>query len=115
MAVTSQGIYKVQVTADDCVSAFSADVSIIVTGDLQNVSGKIEAYPNPVETYLQVRGLYGEVRGSQLIDMTGQMSNIALEKQDEIYRANVQFLSDGIYVLRVQEGATIHQIKFVKK
>ena len=115
LSVTGPGIYKVQAKVDDCVSEFSADVPIIITGDLQNATAKIEAYPNPVETYLEVRGLKGEVGGSQLIDMTGRSSSLVLEKRDEIYRANVQSLSDGIYVLRIQEGSAVHQIKFIKK
>ncbi len=115
MSVTGPGIYKVQAKADDCVSEFSADVPIIITGDLQNATCKIEVYPNPVETYLEVRGLKGEVGGSQLIDMTGRSSLLVLEKREEIYRANVQSLSEGIYVLRVQAGSAVHQIKFIKK
>lgn len=54
LTVASTGTYKVQLQADDCLSDFSADVAVSVTGDLHTMD-KIEVYPNPAENYLEVR------------------------------------------------------------
>ena len=115
LIVTSNGAYKVQAKTDDCTSEFSADTPISITGDLPSIQDKVTVYPNPVENYLELLGLKGEVTGSQVFDMTGRMSSLVLEKRDEIHRANVEHLSQGIYLLRVQQDATVHQIKFITK
>ena len=85
-------------------------------------NGEVTAYPNPVEDYLEVRGLKDVIGNSQLIDMTGRTNSLELEKRDAlptgqagIHRANVQHLSAGVYLLLVLEGKMIHQIKFIKK
>ncbi len=115
LTVTSAGVYKVQAKTDDCASEFSADTPISITGDLHSIQDKVTVYPNPVENYLELLGLKGEVTGSQVFDMTGRMSSMILEKRDEIHRANVEHLSQGIYLLRIQQDATIYQVKFIKK
>ncbi len=115
LTVTSVGIYKVQAKTDDCASEFSADTPIIITGDLHSIQDNVTVYPNPVENYLELLGLKGEVTSSQVFDMTGRMSSMILEKRDESHRANVEHLSQGIYLSRIQQDATIFQVKFIKK
>jgi len=115
LSVTGAGIYKVQVKVDDCVSDFSSDVPLIVTGDLSSPVSGITIYPNPVEENLEVLGLTGVISDSRLIDMTGRNNSLVLERKGEVYRANVQHLAPGVYLLRVTEGKNIHQIKFIKK
>jgi endonuclease/exonuclease/phosphatase family metal-dependent hydrolase len=112
--VTGPGTYKVQVKIDDCVSDFSNDTAIIVTGDLKTTSSII-AYPNPAESYIEVRGIPGEILNTQLIDMTGRATPMVLEKRDDVHRGNVESLSAGIYLLRIQQESKVHQVKFIKK
>ncbi len=81
--VSSAGIYKVQVTADDCVSAFSSDIPIIVTGDL-TMNRPVIAYPNPAIDYVEVSGIVNEILTSQVINMMGQASNISLLKNGDV-------------------------------
>jgi Secretion system C-terminal sorting domain len=114
--VVAAGIYKVQVIVDGCSSDFSADFPIIVTGDLPLQSSILVAvYPNPVENYLEVIGLKGDVGNTQLVDATGRTSFILLEKSNEAYRASVSHLAAGFYLLRVQDNTIMRQIKFIKK
>ncbi len=113
--VTIEGVYKVQVKADDCVSVFSDNVPLIVTGDLNRHLSNFTIYPNPVEDDLNVLGVKGEIRNSQLLDMTGRSSSIQFNRSEDVYYGNAKDLSPGIYVLRVVEGNTVHQIKFIKK
>jgi hypothetical protein len=105
----------VQVTVDDCISDFSGETVLIVTGDLNVSSNQVDVYPNPVENFLEIRGLQGEVTGIRLVDLTGRSSSLALERIGKIYHANVQYLSQGIYLLRLQEGNKNYQIKIIKK
>jgi Secretion system C-terminal sorting domain len=104
-----------QVTVDDCISDFSNETSLIVTGDLKISLNQMDVYPNPVENYLEVRGLQGEVTGARLFDLTGRSNSLVFERRGKIYQANVQHISPGVYVLRIQEGNKNHQIKIVKK
>ncbi len=115
LSVTGVGVYKVQVKVDDCVSDFSAEVPLIITGDINSHGDGVTVYPNPVEDYLEVRGITGNIANSHLFDMTGRSNSIDLERKNEIYQANVRHLSAGVYLLRVQQGKSIHQIKFIKK
>lgn len=110
----SAGIYKVQVKVDDCPSEFSSDVSLIVTGDLPNASSSISLYPNPVEDYLQIEGIF-DIQVLRLIDMSGKERKISLERNAAGHHANVKDLPSGIYVLRLIGDAGVYQLKFVKK
>jgi ligand-binding sensor domain-containing protein len=115
LLATKTGIYKVQTSADDCLSEFSVDYPVIITGDLPNQFKEVMLYPNPVEDYLEISGLTENILDTKLFDMIGQTSFISLEKANDAYRANVQSLSAGIYLLRVQDSITVHQVKFIKK
>ena len=115
LTVTSAGVYKVQAKTDDCASEFSADTPISITGDVHSIQDNVTVYPNPADNYLELLGLKGEVTGSQVFDMTGRMSSLVLEKRNEIHRATVDHLSQGIYLLRIQQDASIYQIKFIKR
>jgi photosystem II stability/assembly factor-like uncharacterized protein len=115
LLATKTGIYKVQTKADDCLSEFSVDYPVIITGDLPNQFKEVMLYPNPVEDYLEISGLTENILDTKLFDMIGQTSFISLEKENDAYRANVQSLSAGIYLLRVQDSITVHQVKFIKK
>jgi ELWxxDGT repeat protein len=114
LVIDASGMYKVQAHVDDCIGEFSADTPLVVTGLLLFESNIVEAYPNPVDTYLEIRGLKDEVTGHQLYDMTGRPSALKLEKKDDVYGAAVEHLSQGIYLLRIQQGLSARQIKFVK-
>ncbi len=115
VSVTDPGVYTVQVTVDDCVSDFSNETTLIVTGDLETSSDQVNVYPNPVENYLEVRGLQGEVTGARLYDLTGRSNSLVFERIGEIHYANVQQLSKGIYWLRIQDRSKDYQIKIIKK
>ncbi len=109
------GTYKVQVTVDDCVSEFSADAPIIVTGDLAGFSNSVNAYPNPAENYFELSGIEGELSNAQLFDPAGRGRFIEFEKHGGIYRANVQHLAIGVYLLQIQQGGALLRVKVVKK
>ncbi len=115
LSVTAAGVYKVQASAENCTSAFSADFPIIITGDLPQTSSiEVCISPNPVEGFVEVYGLQGELSGWALFDMSGRTATLAFEKSDNLYFAPVRHLSKGMYVLRLQQENKIYQLKFVK-
>lgn len=109
------GIYKVQVTADDCVSEFSADFPIIVTGDLPPKVSAVTISPNPVEDVLEIRGLEGGVNDFQLTDLTGRIASVELERNSSSFSISVKHLTQGMYILHAQTDSGLYQIKFIKK
>jgi hypothetical protein len=114
-SATASGVYKVQVTADDCVSEFSAEQPVVITGDIKQES-YISISPNPVEEVLQVNGIVGEVKSTQLFDMTGRASlPLELEKTNDHYQTSVEHLSPGVYLLRILLAESVAQVKFIKK
>ena len=115
LTVTAPGIYKVQVVVDDCVSEFSADVPLIVTGERPSNANAIGVYPNPADDRLDLVGIRGELSNVQLVDLAGRQNLIQFERLGDIYQANVQHLTRGVYVLHVQDGAVLHRIKIIKK
>lgn len=115
LPVTAPGIYKVQVTVDDCLSEFSADTPLLVTGDLTGHVNSVTTYPNPAENHIQLSGIRGELSGVQLVDLAGRRNTIEFEKRGDVYHANVQHLTPGIYLLKINEGGILHRIKVVKK
>ncbi len=114
-SATTAGIYKVQVTVDDCQSEFSADTPVIVTGDAGGNSDTVNVYPNPVETMLEVSGIKGALSSVQLLDLTGRKKAVEFEKQGDVYQANIQHLAAGIYLLHIEQERVLHRIKVFKK
>lgn len=115
LTITEEGVYKVQVGTGACLSDFSDDVSLIVTGDIVSNSGSIAVYPNPVEDFLEIVGLKGLEPQSIVIDMTGRTTLLRLQKVNEVHRGEVGALSPGIYLLRIIEAGNIFQVKVLKK
>ncbi len=111
--VISPGIYKVQSKADDCVSAFSSDTPIIFTGDTTSFT-RIIIYPNPAVNYVEVAGIQNEITDALVVDMMGKINPILLQKNGDAYRGSVEHLSNGVYLLRIQEGSLVYQIKLIK-
>ena len=116
LAVTAPGTYKVQVKVDDCISDFSADQTILVTGDINLDASSITISPNPVDDVMQLNGIVGEIKSYQLFDMAGRKSSqITLEKKNEVYQASVEHLAQGVHLLRILLENKVVQLKFVKK
>jgi hypothetical protein len=115
LVATSVGVYKVQVKVDDCVSEFSSDLALIVTGVFDGENSVLAVYPNPVGDYVEVRGIAGEPGDTRLYDLTGRIIPLLLERRDDAYHGDVRHLSHGIYLLRIQQGNSVRQVKLFKK
>ncbi|HZY82188.1 MAG TPA: fibronectin type III domain-containing protein [Cyclobacteriaceae bacterium] len=112
---TTQGVYKVQVKADDCLSEFSTDVSLIITGDLLQAA-KVQLFPNPADDHINIIGLKGRVGKAYMIDMLGRSITADLTKTEgETYRLSVRDMSSGLYMLKVRDENAVHEFKFIKR
>ncbi len=114
-SATQPGVYKVQVTADDCVSEFSNDQPLIVTGDLDQANTEIDVYPNPVTDWLTVS--LGNQPGKKevtIIDLNGKR----LESKEESgleARFHVTAYHAGTYLVNVKTQKTVNTVRFIKK
>jgi endonuclease/exonuclease/phosphatase family metal-dependent hydrolase len=112
---TSAGTYKVQVAIDNCVSNFSNDTPILVTGDLSTKKTFVSVYPNPTEDRLVITGLEEDTQECAVVDLFGRSHTLGLTKQDGAHVASTQIFSPGVYLVRVQQSNGAQQIRFVKK
>ncbi|MCS4432746.1 T9SS type A sorting domain-containing protein [Aquiflexum gelatinilyticum] len=115
LVVTTFGNYSVQVKVDDCLSTISDEVSLIINSAEIGKIQEMTVYPNPAENYIYLKGINGPIRSAEMIDMAGRSNPIEFELYDEIYSANVQNLSPGIYVLWIQQGNKSYPLRVIKK
>ncbi len=113
-SITAPGVYTVQAKVDDCVSAASNNFAIIVTGDIAR-SESVRLYPNPTKDFIFVSGIKESITESTVTDAVGRSTAIKSEKQGDLFKGDVNGLSDGMYILKIQEGTQVHFIKFIKQ
>jgi sugar lactone lactonase YvrE len=112
---TAAGVYKVQVKVDDCVSEFSLDQALIVTGDIAVTnSPALHAYPNPTRDYLVIEGISHQVQG-KVTNLLGANQTIRQEVKGERLLIYVSELTPGVYVLQVQEPNQTRTLRFIKE
>jgi len=112
---TLAGTYKVQVNLDDCLSDFSNDTPVVITGDLPTGNAFISLYPNPTAGSLFISGLESETNECSIVDLLGRPIMMNLEKSGDQHRLTTESLADGVYMLRVKQSNSVLQLKFVKK
>ncbi|MBX2896894.1 MAG: T9SS type A sorting domain-containing protein [Cyclobacteriaceae bacterium] len=106
-------IYQVQVTVDDCVSEISNEMAIVITG-VEPAGLNLFIYPNPVDDVINLMGIKNLIE-SKLTDMSGRAQSIEFKSQGELYQADVQGLSSGVYLLMIRDEFTVKHIRFNKK
>lgn len=102
-----EGTYTVSVTDANGCSVFSDPMTIGAAGLVHPQISVLEIAPNPVRTVLSVR-VSEDVRG-MLTDAAGRV----LEVRDLSGESNwpVEHLSNGIYFLHVENGASLRFVK----
>jgi sugar lactone lactonase YvrE len=112
---TAAGVYKVQVKVDDCVSEFSLDQALIVTGDIAVTNSlALHAYPNPTQDYLVIEGISHQVQG-KVTNLLGANQTIRQELKDGRLLIYVSELTPGVYVLQVQGPNQTRVLRFIKQ
>jgi endonuclease/exonuclease/phosphatase family metal-dependent hydrolase len=113
---TTAGTYKVQVTIDNCISDFSTDTPVIITGDLPIGNASIGIYPNPTTGSLYITGLEPETKECVIIDLLGRSVQMSLEKVGDQHRLTTDGMVEGVYTLRVVgQRTSVQQLRFIKR
>ncbi|MCA6381841.1 MAG: choice-of-anchor J domain-containing protein [Cytophagales bacterium] len=113
---TTAGTYKVQVTIDNCVSDFSTDTPVIITGDLPIGNASIGIYPNPTTGSLYITGLEPETKECVIIDLLGRSVQMGLEKVGDQHRLTTDGMVEGVYTLRVVgQHTSVQKLRFIKR
>lgn len=116
ITVTTSGTYKVQATVDDCVSTFSNDQPVIITGELTQLPDAIALFPNPAHDVIILKGFaHEEVDESFVIDLVGRYSAVKLYADQGFLKADVSTIPSGLYVFEIRGKNSIRQIRFVKQ
>jgi hypothetical protein len=113
LEVNTPGIYTVQSSADDCVSALSDNFQVIITGDIDAIR-PLGLYPNPARDFVYVAGVQSQVIHTTVIDAVGSSFSIKSEREGNGFRGDVSALSSGVYILKVVDGSQVHFVRFVK-
>jgi uncharacterized repeat protein (TIGR03803 family) len=109
------GVYKLQVKVDDCLSEFSNDQAIIVTGDIEINNASIEVYPNPVSDWLTVSlGADGAKKEVALFDLNGKKTDSQNTSASEA-KFHVAGYASGVYFVKVKAGGAVRVMRFVKE
>ena len=114
--VTTPGVYKVKVTiTGGCLSDFSDDFAIIVTGDVnQSQQSLLKYYPNPVEDKLIVETPEIGLKVMQLFYGDGRQVN-QLQFEATKIEVDVKNYSTGMYYFIITSEKGTATGKFLKK
>ncbi len=115
--VNESGVYNVQVKVDDCVSEFSDNQNMVITGftKIDSTNNGIKIYPNPTLDLLTI--LFEGTAGKKLVriyQMDGREKDSA-----NTYGSEMQFdldgYSKGIYVIKVFTDHSLNVRKIFKQ
>jgi hypothetical protein len=118
LTVTQVGVYSVRVQIDDCQSEASANVPIIVTGDLTTANEHTWVYPNPVKDRVWVdlqsfeKGKSVQIR---LVDVVGRVIQQAEAAGGSTHELNLADQPAGTYRLVAKQSNRQLQMSLVKQ
>ena len=113
--IKTSGTYKVLVKADDCLSEFSLDQNLIITGDIPTTSDPLLVYPNPATSILIIDlGNEGGKKEVAIFDLLGRniFSQHTEGKKTEI---DVSEYTRGLYIIKVQTTLGKSILRFEKQ
>jgi uncharacterized repeat protein (TIGR03803 family) len=115
--ITQAGIFKVQVQVDDCISAFSDDQSLIITGTEPGSMDNIGIYPNPAAEELTI-DLSGFEKNTPVsvstVDLLGRSMNQLVGEGGSTIKMDVRKFTAGRYLIMLQQGKRNVAKSFIK-
>jgi hypothetical protein len=116
VAPADSGKYIVMVTFDGCTSSDTVDVTI----KRKSQNFFIIVYPNPNDGNFKIKGYFDVDQGItfEVLDMLGQRifrDGVVTKNQEIDHDVHLPYLSDGMYILRVDMDLGLREIKFVVK
>jgi hypothetical protein len=112
---TESGLYTLVVTAEQCTT--SDDLQFLVTDAEEPFISSVEVYPNPFKDKFRftiestapvntrIYGALGSVVFEKLLDQQSVNKSVEFDLSGN---------RPGIYVLHIQKGSRIHQVKIIK-
>jgi len=115
LSITQAGVYKVQVTAGGCTSAFSDTFTFVITAETSSTKGEVEIFPNPVTNRLLVR-LPGssEYKSISIFAADGRRMDFKETDANEI-EINTSHYGTGFYVVRITSTRINFSSRFTKE
>lgn len=84
---------------------------ILITSEPEKFN-KLTIFPNPVQNILHIRGFKGQVKSYKIYNMAGRL----VMEGKEVNEINVNHLSNGNYIIVVEDGdSKLKSLKFIKK
>ena len=115
LLITQSGIYKVNVTVDDCASDFSSDTNAVITALEDYSTSSIALFPNPASDAITLS--FGNVPGKKSVSVFQLDGKVKLTKEYWSNEGvlNIADYSPGIYFIKVISSNSNAVLKFVKK
>ncbi len=89
------------------------DVVDVVTGVEDEISKeKVYLYPNPVENELRIFGLKNVLHEYAIVNLLGNVVKVGSMQGSEAL--NLEALSSGMYLLKIEKGTDIIALRFIK-
>ena len=110
------GSYTVQVKIDECLSEFSNESNLVVTGDIKAFGNYLpQVYPSPAEEWVVVSlgNLIGEKEIS-IYQMDGKKTDSQKVSGGEV-KFNVAGYPTGIYLIKIKDKTLVKTIRFLKR
>lgn len=113
---SASGLYKLVVTTTEGCTT-EADRQFVITSNETGIDQEIRVYPNPVQSIVKVEvRSAGPVEVKLMTTLGVELTSKALtgsgfEKYAEFDLSNQ---SNGMYILHVQKGGRVHQVKIIK-
>lgn len=117
LAVNS-GSYSVRVTVDNCVSAFSASQSVVITGNVNGLAiEEIQIFPNPAATELIIGLEKLELDKAVEIKVFNLLGKVLFTESGQGGRnlsLDISELATGFYVVEARQFGKSFRARFVK-
>ncbi len=109
---TVNGTYTCEIAGTHC-SIISNSIEISIVGVSSQLVESLQVFPNPTSEFLQIELLTSNsIIGIQLVDLSGRILNSFPASTRKI---DVNELSGGLYLLRVQTNKGLATIRFQKR
>ena len=110
------GLYSLVVTVGGCTA--NTQMQFVVTGEEWSLTDKIQVYPNPFKNKFRVEIESEAPVKTRIYSAVGLMiSEKLLDGQGTIksYEFDLSGNTDGIYILHIQQGSRVEQLKIIKR
>ncbi|HEU5292337.1 MAG TPA: T9SS type A sorting domain-containing protein, partial [Cyclobacteriaceae bacterium] len=113
---TESGLYSLVVAVGECQT--SAEVQFAVTSAEDPFARLVNIYPNPTVDKFKLEIVSAGPVITKLFDAMGSLVNEKLLDGDSATKSaefDLTGNSSGLYILRIQKGTSVHQVKIIKR